>query len=429
MGDVIKQRAEGALAAGKTAAVTGAASEARAAGGPIAEAETYTDPAKAAELVARARLRGTQIDPSAPDAAAQKDKLSLDMREAGYTPPPLGQALLPSLQSEEDKQRAAAGGEAELLRKSGELLATGIPPTGNYFPFGLPGSATNPFPSFTPRPSGEISVKDESSPSATPMPVVRQVGEGPGAIVGEPPAEAKQRGDVNTANRASLQEAVDSGVAGRKMISLLDRLDALAQIADTGGSGQIPTAIAAYLADRHIRVTDRQAILAEMQSLFNAQIPELRKDMGVKFEAGPELSAQGKMIGDPSMPTQVIRDIIARQRAIANLGVQRRELAMRALYPEQTNPLSMPQYQQEEAKLYDNLSAATQEEIKAVGGYGTQPPPTPPPAMNSNSATNAFQSLFRWLGGANNPQPAPAAPGAATEQWDVDAQGRPVRVR
>ena len=107
---------------------------------------------------------------------------------------------------------------------------------------------------------------------------------------------------MDTANRTQLQDAVDAGVAGKKMLALLDRLNTLAHLANTGGSGQIPTWVDSWLRDHDLVMTNRQGILAEMQAEFNAQIPELRKDMGVKFEAGPELSAQSKMIGNPNLP-------------------------------------------------------------------------------------------------------------------------------
>ena len=220
------------------------------------------------------------------------------------------------------------------------------------------------------------------------------------------------------------------------MKAILDRLNTLAELANvSSGGGQLPVAVLNKLREYHIVATNRAGLLAEMQSLFQAQIPELRKDMGVKFEAGPELSAQGQMIGDPNIPGQALKGIFARQMAIANLGIQRRELAQRALYPGQAQPLSVNDYHNEENKLYANLTNEMQEQVKAYGGYTpqTQAPLAPPPKMTGGSAIDAIKALLRHLGGAADTQPTPQtqAPGPdnATEVWDVDASGKPIRVQ
>ena len=416
------------------------------------EAAAIGQPEASSKLEAQNRIAITPApDPSDPDYKTKLDKLNADRLAAGYPAPPLGTALAPSLQPAADADAAARGGEAERQKKVGELVGGGIAPTGNYFPRNVPGSPTNPLgaplpatseyppspldgasPAATaaPPPAKDVVLPNAASPSATPTPVVTQV-PGGGAVVGETAPEATQRTAVDTANRTQLQDAVDAGVAGKKMLVILDRLNTLADLANTGGSGQFPTWVDGWLRDHGLVMTDRQGILAEMKAEFNAQIPELRKDMGVKFEAGPELSAQSKMIGDPSLPARVLKGIFARQAAIANLGIQRRDLAMRALYPQQANPLSVADYYKQEAQIYDNLGAEMQSQLKEFGAYTptTQTPPPLPAATNTGSTMDAIRALLRHLGGATDAQ-APAPPAVApTEQWDVDAQGRPVRVR
>ena len=445
--DIKKGHSDAGFTITKNNAITGAAATARKTAetmpnatpeaGPLAGAETYTDPAKAEELISRGRVRSTPT----PTTPAELDTLSADTQAAGYGRPPLGTALTPSLQPLADADAAARGGEAERQKKVGELVGGGIAPSGQFLPFGLPGSPTNPLgappaaaaPAQTPPP--DVVLPNSANPSAQPTPVVRPVAtpDMPAAtVVGETAPEATQRTAVDTANRTQLQDAVDAGVAGKKMMVILDRLNTLADLASTGGSSQIPTWVDGWLRDHNLVMTDRQGILAEMKSEFNAQIPELRKDMGVKFEAGPELSAQGKMIGDPSLPAQVLKGIFARQAAIAQMGIQRRELAQRALYPGQANPLSVPDYYKEEAKIYDNLGAEMQRQLKDYGAYTPQSlaPPPPPVQLNAGSGSNAFHSLFRWLdGGQTQPTQTQPPPQGPTEQWDVDANGHPVRVR
>jgi hypothetical protein len=282
----------------------------------------------------------------------------------------------------------------------------------------------------------DVTIPNPSNPSATPAPITRSVAtpQTPAAtVVGESAPEAAQRQVVDANTRAQLQEAVDAGVAGKKMLSLLDRLNTLADLAGASGSAQIPTWVDGWLRDHGLVITNRQGILAEMQAEFNAQIPELRKDMGVKFEAGPELSAQAKMIGNPSYPPAVLKGIFARQAAIAQMGVQKRDLAMRALYPDQPNRLSPADYYKQAAQIDDNVGAETAKQLKEFGGITpeTLTPPPAPPSLTGGSALDAIRSGLHWLyGDTAPPQAQPPVPQPkATETWDVDANGRPVRVR
>jgi hypothetical protein len=440
-------RALEASNAARAAVSSGAPSEL----GSLAASEALTDPATAEKMVAGGRVRGV----TGPLTQTQIDQLQADREAAGYSRTPLGTAPTAGSQPQADAEAAARAGEFKRQERVGEMIAAGIPPSGNIFPQGLPGSKTNrigaPLPepgAYPPSPLGgaappvpastqNVVIPNQESPSATPTPVVRSVAtpDMPNAVVaGESTPEATQRTEVDKNVRAQLQEAVDAGNAGIKMLALLDRLNTLNDIANIAtGSGQLPGWALTKLREYHIVATNRAGILAEMQSLFNAQIPELRKDMGVKFEAGPELSAQGKMIGDPSLPAQVLKGIFARQAVIAQLSVDRRNLAQRALYAGQPNPLSTADYFKEEAKIWDNLTAAQQKAIEASGGYTreNQSPPPAPAALSSGSAMDAIRALLRHLGGAGD-QPAPVqtqqTPPNATEVWDVDKNGHPIRV-
>ena len=169
-----------------------------------------------------------------------------------------------------------------------------------------------------------------------------------------------------------------------------------------------------------------------MASLFNAQIPQLRKDMGVKFEAGPELSAQGKMIGDPSLPYEVLMGIFGRQAAIAQLAIDRRDLALRASMPNHPNPLSRADYLNQDAQTVNNISAKMKEQIEQYGGY--TPRTQAPPPVPQSSLGNAFRAMLEHLGLSGGGPPSqppltPQTPPTADELWDVDKNGQPVRVR
>ena len=100
---------------------------------------------------------------------------------------------------------------------------------------------------------------------------------------------------------------------------------------------------------------------------------------------------------------------------------------MRALYPNQPNALSMADYLKEEAKIYDNLGAETQRQLKDYGAYHAGEPSPGPSRRRSTRApaTDAFHALLDWLGGGQTQPPADTAAAQPTEQWDVDAQRPP----
>lgn len=379
-----------------------------------AEATASGQPDTGAKLAAGGRLRDTtgQLTPQ------QIDQANADRAIMGLGPLPIGTSPTVTMQPSYDASRAAADAQAAAEKKQAEDAAGGVTPAGQYFPKGPPGSPGNQAPATVPVPGAPVqppappppvqplAVADPNNPANTPQPIITPLPNG-GATLGETDAQRTQRLEADKTYTAQLQGAIDEGVAGQKMLGILDRLKTLAQLAGTQGSSQIPTWVDTWLRDHHLVMTNRQGILAEMQAEFNAQIPELRKDMGVKFEAGPELSAQAKMIGDPSLPTNVLMGIFARQAAIAQMSVQRRELAMRALYPHQANPLSKADYLAQEAQIYDNVTNEMRQQVKDFGGITPQsvaPPPAPGPSGG---------------GGGGN----------ATEVWDVDASGKPYRVR
>ena len=248
--------------------------------------------------------------------------------------------------------------------------------------------------------SPDVSIPNPASPTAPPTPVVTQTPAG--AVMGQTAAAGRASKTLEATTRGQLQEAIDGGVAGIKMNALLDRLHTLAHLADLQGAGQIPGWASQWLVDHKLAITDRAAIMAEMQSEFNAQIPELRKDMGVKFEAGPELSAQGKMIGNPSLPTQVIDGILARQKSIADLGIQRRNLAIRTLQPGADQPLALPDYYKQENALYDNLGTEMQKQLQDYGAYGTESK-QPPPIATAPTKLAATSSRRRWTKARQRP--------------------------
>jgi hypothetical protein len=416
----------GATAAGAAAA---AAPNATPEAGPLAESEAYSDAAKAGGMVAGGRVRGTTgvLTP------AQIDQNAADRATAGFSALPLGTAPTSAMQTQYDADTAAREGEIERQKKVGENVGGGLTPSGQIWSHGPPGSEGNPLgkpmPTTAPAPTPDVVIPNQAAPSAVPIPVKRTLADGT-VITGQSPAEQAQNAAIDTATSGRMQEAIDAGVAGTKMLALIDRLRVLAKLARTGGSAQIPTWVDGWLGEHGLVMTDRQGILAEMKAEFKAQIPELRKDMGVKFEAGPELSAQSQMIGDPSLPEQVLEGIFARQASIAQLSVDRRNLAMRAYYPKQAIPLSVADYNTEEAKLYDNLSANMKQQMREFGAYTPESvaPPPVPRSTSGNSVMDAIQALLRHLGGADTQPPTGPTPPKAPEVWDVDKNGNPVRV-
>ena len=361
-------------------------------------------------------------------------------------PPVKGSATQAAFDDWKIKQGSIAAGENARSTEVGKQIGGGITPSGQLYPFGLPGSPTNPFPTATsPAPSTpapaptsttpNVSISNPANPSATPTPITRQTTAG--VVVGQTAPEATQTAALDKATRDNLQEAIDAGVAAVKLKSITARIRALADAAGTGGPEQLPTAVVQKLADMGFRFTKRSEILAEMDSLFKAQIPELRKDMGVKFEAGPELSAQSKMVGTSTLPPAVLNGILARQDAIADLGIQRRELAQRAIGQNPDNPLPVTDYYREENKLYDQLPQHTQELLRLYGANAAPNAATPVttqggapsvPAPNAGDAvSNALSNFVHWFtGGYGQAQPPAPAPGpGATPDNSVEIKPNP----
>jgi hypothetical protein len=415
---------------------------------PLAkEAAGAGQPKTASELDAADRVSAAaaSIDPTAPDAKAKIDKLNADNLAAGYGRPPLGTALQPSLQPSADSEAASRAAETKRREDVAEVEVEGMPRTGNILPGPLPGSPGNtadaPYnPTPTPAPvvsadgtvtpaTKDVFLPNTESPASLPVPVERTL-PGGRTIVGETESEAQARQKTDTETTSGVKDDIGAGESGQNMMALLDRLNTLADLSGTATTGgQFSAAVLNKLREYHIVATNRAGLLAEMQSLFQAQIPELRKAMGVKFEAGPELSAQGKMIGDASLPVEVLKGIFARQATVAKLGIGLRDLAIRASQPGQAKPLTRADYLAQRAALYDNLTNEMRQQIKDYGGYSkeTLAPPTPPPATSGNSIMDAIHALVRWGAGDQSQTPVQQSAPNANEVWDVDANGHPFR--
>ena len=391
------------------------------------EAFASGQPDVGSKLDAGTRVAATTIDPNDPDAQAKLDKLNADRAAAGYSTLPLGQAPTVTLQPTYDADAAARAAEVARQAEVGKQVGGGITPSGQLFPKGPPGSPGNPLGAPVPDtpipPAPDVSIANPANPSATPTPITRQTSAG--TVVGQTAPEATQSATLDKATRDNLQEAIDAGVSAKKLTNLTARIRELADLAGTGGPEQLPAAIVQRLADMNLRFTKRSEILAEMDSLFKAQIPELRKDMGVRFEAGPELSAQKQMVGASTLPPATLKGILARQDAIANLAIQRRELAQRAIGQNPDNPLLMPDYYREENKIYDQLPAHTQELLKLYGANAAPSAGAPPITQGGAPATpdNGLAAFVHWFtGGGSQAQPAAPAPAGSQELKMIDGK-------
>ena len=340
-------------------------------------------PADASKLAAQ----GTVLSTPSPTTLNSPDTTRLtEQQSIGGITPPAGKAPTSELQPLQDKQDIQKAGAIKQAEAEGQIVGSGIAPDGRFLVNGVPRGwdIHNPLSADLERqpapaePPQDVSTVNKINPAAQPVPVVRNT-PGGGAIIGQTPTEAAQNVAVDKGYQDQLQEAVDGGVAGKKMLVVLQRLSTLAKLINNpSGVGQIPVAVESWLAEHGLVPSDRAGLLAAMKSEFKAQIPELRKEMGVKFEAGPELSAQSQMVGDPSLPLNVLESIFARQAAYANLSIQRRELAMRALYPGAQNPLSKEDYLKEEAKVYDSIGEVSKKALTDFGAIGAELPPLGP---------------------------------------------------
>jgi hypothetical protein len=423
-------RADATIRGTTSARAAGASTLAPANADLAAEAAARGDVAAAGKTIAQSDVLNTPSPPklASPEATTLGTKQAI----AGTTPP-AGQAPTSELQPQLDINTAARAGEVARQTEVGKIIGGGMQPTGTFLPFGLPGSTTNPFGSPVPAPdtptppTPSVSLANPANPSATPVPVVTSTptpSNPAAAVVGQSEGERAQTAILDKATRDTLQEAIDGGVAALKLKNLTARIRTLAELAGASGPEQLPTAIVQRLADMNLRFTKRSEILAEMDSLFKAQIPELRKDMGVKFEAGPELSAQSKMVGVSNLPTATLMGILARQDAIADLAIQRRQLAQRALI-QSDNPLPMKDYYGEENKIYDQLPAHTQELLKLYGANAAPSAGAPPTTAGGAPATpeNGFSAFLHWFtGGGSQAQPAGPAPAGSHELKMIDGK-------
>lgn len=383
-----------------------------------------------AKQIAITALQNQMIDDPAEDAHNRGLQATIHALGGGDAPTPgvivdAGPNTRAIRNQQITTQESTKAGEVQRATEVGKLVGGGIPTNNQtFFPFGLPGSKGNPFPTpggsppaLTPETTQpNVSITDPSRPWATAVPVVRGGPDG-SAITGTSPGEQTQAGVVDKATHDMLQEAVDAGVSAKKLKVTTARIRTLAELANANGPGQISSAIAKKLNDMNLSFTDQSQLLAEMDSLYKSQIPELRKDMGVKFEAGPELSAQSKMVGVSTLPLNVVRGILARQDTIADLGIQRRDLAQRALN-QAGAPLSMPDYYAEENKLYDQLPQNEVEMLKLYGANAPHAPVNPAPPIPTTqggapqtpdfptTVGNIWHSLF----GGGQPAPAPGPP-------------------
>jgi hypothetical protein len=270
----------------------------------------------------------------------------------------------------------------------------------------LPAPATNP---------PNVSVPNTAAPFAPPAPVVRQTPVG--TIVGQTPTETAASTSVSDANLKDLTQALTEAQSAKQLLPKLDQLHDLVHLYNAAGpTGQLDAGAVKLIADKWgMSIGDKGAAYQAIQQLLNSEIPDIRQKAGIQRLAGPAIKEEQLIIGNPNMPPKVMDNIIANEKAAADIQVERGNIAFKARYGQGQAALPMPDYAQQSFDLDNTIQQRTDDYRKQYGAVGTesQQPATittPPPMLSSNPFSDAISAVARLFGGGGGAQAQPPQP-------------------
>jgi hypothetical protein len=236
-----------------------------------------------------------------------------------------------------------------------------------------------------------------------------------GAVFGMQPGDLDVAKGANEDAAKTLTTAYAAGGDATRLKTITSQIRALERVSRTGGFvGQITAGPLRDLLDRAGLAnvtTAQQAQTAEMNLLKN-ELPGVVKSIGMTRVAQPEIAAVGSMTGSADLPPGVLDNILANVDAGADYALQRKDLAGRVLG--YGDPLNYPDFQQQDASLLANYSAAADQRRQSYGAIGTgnnNPPAAATASQPAGTWPDAITSLVHWLSGggaASAPAPQPS---------------------
>jgi hypothetical protein len=327
-------------------------------------------------------------------------------------------------QAEAEARGKVLGGGAP----SGTTIPTNLPPSSNP---ALQSTAPAP-PAPAPAPasapaatSTTVSVPNPAAPFAPQTPVVRQTPAG--TIIGQTPTEQAATTSTTEANLKDLTQSLTEAQSAKQLLPKLNQLHDLVHLYNAAGpGGQFDAAAVKAFADKWgVSVGDKGAAYQAIQQLLNSEIPDIRQKAGIQRLAGPAIKEEQLIIGNPNMPPNVMDNIIANEKAAADIQVERGNIAFKARYGQGPDALPMDDYAKQSFDLDNTIQQRTNDYRKQYGAIGTadqQPAPVTqpePPALTVGSIWDAVSHLFG--GGPPAPAPAPPAPAPApTQEFQFD---------
>jgi hypothetical protein len=334
-------------------------------------------------------------------------------------------------------QSQQKGSEAKQTA-AGTAAGGGISTTDQkFFPQGLPGSPGNPVgapAAAAAPPPPPTATTNPTAPYAAPTPVVRPVPGSDAVITGASQGETAPATSASEANLKELTQALTEAQSAKQLLPKLNQLHDLVQLYNAAGpGGQLDAAATKYFADKWgVSVGDKGAAYQAIQQLLNSEIPDIRQKAGIQKLAGPAIKEEQLIIGQPNMPPQTINNIIANEKAAADIAVERGNVAFRARYGQGQDALSMPDYAKQSMDLDNSFQSRTDDYRKQFGAIGTadqQPAPIAQPTvpLGDNTVLDAIHGALGWLTGGSQtppsqtpPPPVPDAnPPEAPVMWDA----------
>ena len=292
-------------------------------------------------------------------------------------------------------------------------------------------NANSPAPAPATPPAAAVSVPNPSAPFAPPAPVVRQTPAG--TIIGQTPTETAASTSVTDANLKDLTQALTEAQSAKQLLPKLNQLHDLVHLYNAAGpTGQLDAATVKAFSDKWgVSVGDKGAAYQAIQQLLNSEIPDIRQKAGIQRLAGPAIKEEQLIIGNPNMPPKVMDNIIANEKAAADIQVERGNIAFKARYGQGPDALAMPDYAQQSFDLDNTIQQRTDDYRKQYGAVGTeseQPATitTPPPMLSGNPFMDAIGAVSRMFGGggggSQTPPPQTPPPDAAPppQQFQFD---------
>jgi hypothetical protein len=384
---------------------------------------------KTGEQAATGALTSKFIDDTTPEATANNIRITEQLTGKPWDQPYAPPVTPKTIQAYDDWKIKNAGATAEATAggtqrgenqfKPRDLSKPQLnPPVGGFTDTPAPPAlAPNAPPApANAAPTPNVSVTNETVPFAPASPVVRQTPAG--VITGQSPQETAAGTTVTDANLKDLTQALTEAQSAKQLLPKLNQLHDLVRLYNAEGpGGKLDAAAVKLFADKWgVSVGDKGAAYQAIQQLLNSEIPDIRQKAGIQRLAGPAIKEEQLIIGQPNMPPQVMDNIIANEKAAADIQVERGNIAFRARYGQGQDALQMPDYAKQSMDLDNSFQSRTDDYRKQYGAIGTadqQPAPIAQPTapLGGNTVMDAIHGALGWLTGQTpNSQTPPTVP-------------------